>query len=190
MSQRRGCDAGITFGIVIVRLLNKQGQTSVDKQLTAHPAFAAMEQRQAAGSLMVVQGFVGSSSSDVVRIYPFLSLARFIEIPNAGIVHVDDIADSGGMVRVFVDDSIEVTVTLTHTRVAKGRDVRRALPLENSSGSSVVAMAREKGVLTEEESRKCNFDCWIANPDEFFKQLKCESACKERESRDLSRFST
>lgn len=54
----------------------------MDKRLTAHPAIAAMENRQATGSLSVIQGFAGSSSSDAVRIYPFLSLDRFVEIPH------------------------------------------------------------------------------------------------------------
>lgn len=167
----------------------------MDKRLTAHPAFAAMEKRQASGSLTVVQGFVGSSSDNSVRIYPFLSRDRFIEIPKADIVHVDDIANSGGMVQVFIDDAAEVTVTFTRTRVAKAKDVRRAFPLENLGATRFAAMARQKDkpVLTNDEILTCIFDCWIKHrddegPHQFLKQLRCESACFEREGNDLFGF--
>jgi hypothetical protein len=158
----------------------------MDKRLAAHPAIAAMEKRQVGESLTVVQGFVGSSSGDVVRIYPFLTLERFIEIPQAGIVHVDEIPDSGGMIRVFVDGATEVTIALTRTRVVTAEDARRAFGLENSDPPRSVAMAqKDDPVLTDDERRQCIFDCWIANPDSFFKQLRCEAACFEREGRDL-----
>lgn len=87
-----------------------------------------------------------------------------------------------------MNDTIEVTVTLTHTRVVKAAEIRRALPLDNS-GAAAGLSARaqnEGGVLTEDERRACIFDCWIANPDSFlFKQIKCENRCFEREGKDL-----
>lgn len=68
-----------------------------------HPLIAAMEKAEA---LVEIRGFLGTSESAVVRLYPALDPSAYIEIPRSGIVHMEGPEGTEpSQVRVFVNVS-------------------------------------------------------------------------------------
>jgi len=72
-----------------------------------HPVIEALEQANAA--TVVINGFLGTSEDNVVRLYDSLDLSSYIEIPKDDIIHMkSEESDKPGTISAFVRSSSEI----------------------------------------------------------------------------------
>jgi hypothetical protein len=83
------------------------------KELKPHPRLSMLHERFGGqASAITLSGFVGPSSTGIVRLFPTPSVSDCIEVPETAILHFEQ-DDISGLTELFVDPSVIVTVVST-----------------------------------------------------------------------------
>lgn len=94
--------------------------------LRVNPIIAKLAKVAESDSVVVLEGSIGPSKTNIVRLYPDFTMVTYVDIPKEDIVHAEEVADAkDGRVRLWVLASAKVTETSVHHMDAKDYVVTR-----------------------------------------------------------------
>jgi len=102
---------------------------SDDKILKVNPILEKLAEVAERDSVVELQGYVGPSEPDVIRLHQSLSMTHYVEIPKDSILHaVETKDDDTGRVKLWVQASVRVTEV--RVRHIDAKDVLGEIPPE------------------------------------------------------------
>lgn len=94
--------------------------------LKVHPTIAKLAKVAESDSIVQLEGFIGPSKTNIVRLYPDFTMTTYVEIREKDVVHAEEVADAqDNRVRIWVFASAMVTETSVHHMEAKEYVVTR-----------------------------------------------------------------
>ncbi len=103
---------------------------SDDKKLKVNPIIEKLSEVAGRDSAVELQGYVGPSEPNVIRLYRSLSMTHYVEIPKDAILHaVETKDDDTGQVKLFVAGSTQMQAVSVEYRPVLAADFHKAVPL-------------------------------------------------------------
>jgi hypothetical protein len=89
-------------------------------------------------SIVEMEGHVGPSDGETLRLYSSLELTEWVDVPRHGILHVEEVRDERKRVRAYVRGSAQVRVVSSRSTTVQAAQMGRAGRLGPSLGSIIV----------------------------------------------------
>lgn len=108
-----------------------------DPKPKVHPVVEKLVKAAGDDSVAQLEGYVGPSRGDTVRLYLTLELTSYADIPRDALLHVEELSEAGGRVRAHLLGSREIQLVARRSVSVRASRLSSALRLGQAGGGEV-----------------------------------------------------
>lgn len=132
-----------------------------DPKPKAHPVIEKLVKAAGDDSVAQLEGYIGPSKGDTVRLYLTLELTSYVDIPRDALLHVEELSEGEGRVRTHVLGSREIQLVARRSVSLPAARLSAALRLGRAGGGPGGG-----GVPSPDDFARCVNSC-------IFEWLRC-----------------